>query len=502
MDHEVSIPPVEQYGSIIVHANGQMAYLSSAKALVTFGTAKDIFAIPKNKPFEVEATGAAEPVKVVHWGDNNNFPSDLREKVNPSVETSSNLLFNILTTFGDGIKPVMMIVSGTEKKFVDIEIYEIVMLREIAAETNDDIKAMLTAQLEDFRKSKDEIITFFEENNMPRYFLEQCTDLHWFYNIFPELVSNRETGEKRKIVRIRSKEATFSRWSEMNDKGKIEYHLYSAKWGDGTKKKEEIFATPVLDFNNPADDLRERWLEEKEKPYDKRENSWIVPVTFPTPGRNYYARAYWYSMMESGLYDIALAVPELRKAIIKNQTIINWMIYVSEDYFPEIFKRENITKEKDQKARIKQEYASWEAMLKGEKNAGKSIVVYKKKTLDGQEIKLLEFVPMDNKLKSTDYINESEDVSNSIAYAMLIHPSIVGAVPGKNKTINGTEARELFIIKQTLLDPYRRLMTQPFYVTKAINRWPKLLHFIVPHKELTTLDNSKTGSVTTEGGAK
>lgn len=496
MDNEVSIPAIEQYGNIYVHANGQTAYLMESKALVTFGNAKDIFNIPKQKPFEAEADGASGPVKVVHWGDNNNFPSDLREKINPSVETSSNLLFNILATFGDGIKPVMMIVAGTEKKFVDVEIYEMVMLRAIAAETNDDIKALLTAQLEDFRKSKDEIITFFEENNMTRYYLEQCTDLHWFYNIFPELVSNRESGEKRKIVRIHSKEATFSRWSEMNAKGKIEYHLYSAKWGDNAKTKEEIFATPVLDFNNPADDLRERWIEEKSIPYDKRNNSWIVPVTFPTPGRNYYARAYWYSIMESGLYDIAVSVPELRKTIIKNQTIINWMIYVSEDYFPEIFKRENITKEKDQKKRIKDEYQNWEAMLKGEKNAGKSIVVYKKKTLNGEEIKLLEFVPMDNKLKSSDYINEGEDVSNAIAYAMLIHPSIVGAAPGKSKTINGTEARELFIIKQTLLDPYRYLMLQPLYVTKAINRWPKLLHFIVPHKELTTLDKSKTGNIT------
>ena len=495
---EVSIPSIEQYGNIVVHANGQMAYLGGAKALVKFGSAADIFSIPAQKPQEIEVTGANKTVKVVFWGDSNMFPSELREKVNPSVETSSNLLFNILTTFGDGIKPVMLIVDGTDKKFVDIDVYELVMLRTIATETNEEIKKLLTGQLEEFRKSRYEIITFFEDNNLPRYFLEQCTDLHWFYNVFPEITSNAETGDKRKIVRIRNKEATFSRWSEMDEKGKINYHLYSAKWGEAPKK-EEIFATPVLDFHNPAEDLRERWLEDKNKKSDSRENRWIVPVTFPTPGRNYYARAYWYSMMESGLYDIAIAVPELRKAIVKNQTIINYIIYVSEDYFPEIFKRESITSEQAQKKRIKQEYGNWEAMLKGEENAGKSIVVYKKKGLDGKEEKLLEFVPMDNKLKSSDYINEGEDISNSIAYAMLIHPSIVGAVPGKNKTINGTEARELFIIKQALLEPFRKLMLHPFYVTKSINNWPRNLHFIVPHKELTTLDKSKTGNITNEG---
>lgn len=502
MEDELSIQPVENYKGITIHVNGTSAYLEGSKALVVFGNASDIFNIPAEKPQEVEVTGTSEKPKMVYWGSNNKFPSELREKVNPSVEISSNLLFNILSTFGNGIKPVMVVVEGTDKKLVDIDVYETVMLRAIDAETNEKIKKLLQDQLNEFTKSKDEIVTFFEENNIPRYFLEQCTDLHWFYNVFPELVSNRETGDKRKITRISNKEATFSRWSEMNEKGKIKWHLYSAKWGEGPKQ-EEIFATPVLDFNNPADDLRERWIEDekKSKQYDKRENRWIVPVTFPTPGRNYYARAYWYSIMEGGLYDIAMAVPALRKAIIKNQTILNYIIYVHEDFFPEIFKREGLLLKKAQEKRIKDEFARWEAMLKGEENAGKSMVVYKKKDVHGNEVKLVEFVAMDNKLKSQDYIDEGESVSNSIAYAMLIHPSVVGASPGKSKTINGTEARELFIIKQALLEPFRRLMMQPYYVTKAINKWPKLLHFVAPHIELTTLDNSKTGSVTSEGGA-
>jgi len=69
------------------------------------------------------------------------------------------------------------------------------------------------------------------------------------YNVFPELVSNREKGEKRKIVKIQHREATFSRWSEMDEKGKINWHLYSAKWAEGTRDKKDVFATPVLDFH-------------------------------------------------------------------------------------------------------------------------------------------------------------------------------------------------------------------------------------------------------------
>lgn len=499
--NSVEIPAVETYGNITIHANGQMGYIGGAKALVTIGNSKDMFGVPDDKPREIEVTtpaGTKDKAKVVAWGENNSFPSELREKVNPSVETSSNLLFNILATFGEGLKPMMLVIDGTDKKFVDIEAYPIVIRRLIDAETNNEIKERLTKELTEFEKCEEEILTFFEENNMARYYLEQCTDLHWFYNVWPQLTSNKEKGDKRKIVQIKNREATFSRWSEMDEKGKIPYHLYSNKWTEGTQKPEEVIATPVLDFYNPVAELREIWEDSKGEEFDKRNNHWIVPVTFPTPGRNYYARAYWYSMMESGLYDIAIAVPELRKAIVKNQTILNYMVYVHEDYFPEIFKRESITSKKEQLARIKKEYAQWEAMLKGEKNAGKNLVVYKKKGLNGESEKMLEFVAVDNKLKSNDYINEGEDISNAIAYAMLIHPSVVGAVPGKNKTVNGTEARELFIIKQALLSPYRKLMVQPFYVVKAINKWPRKLHFVNAHMELTTLDKSKTGSVTKE----
>lgn len=498
MNTEVDIPAIEQYGSIYIHHNGHAAYLQGASALVTIGDSKDLFGVPDKTPFEIEVTGTSQPVKLIDWGTRNNFPSELREKVNKSVEISSNLLFNILTTFGDGIKPMMLISDGKERKFVEMDAYEMTILRMIDSEPNEEIKKLLTADLEEFRKSKEEIISFVEENNLTRYFIEQCTDLHWFYNIFPEITSNQETGDKRKIVRICSKEATFSRWTEMDAKGQIPYHLYSAKWGEGTRNKDDVFATPVLHSHNPLGDLRERWKESGNA--QSRENRWIVPIMFPTPGRNYNARAYWYSIFESGLYDIAVAVPELRKAILKNQSILNYIIYVSEEYFPEIFRRENITKEKDQLARIKRQYTEWEAMLKGEANAGKSMVVYKKRQLDGKEEKMLEITVVDNKLKASDYINEGEDISNAMAYAMLIHPSIVGSAPGQNKSINGTEARELFIIKQTLVEPFRRLMLYPFYVINGINRWPRKLHWLIPHKELTTLDKSKTGNITNEGG--
>ena len=73
---------------------------------------------------------------------------------------------------------------------------------------------------------------------------------------------------------------------------------------------------------------------------------------------------------------------------------------------------------------------------------------------------------------------------------MGVHPSLQGASPGKSKNINGTEARELFIIKQSLMKPVRELLIQPLKIVKAINGWPADIDFIIPNIMLTTLDKN------------
>jgi hypothetical protein len=80
-----------------------------------------------------------------------------------------------------------------------------------------------------------------------------------------------------------------------------------------------------------------------------------------------------------------------------------------------------------------------------------------------------------------------------MSYGLGVHPSLIGSAPGKAKTINGTEARELFIIKQTLMTPMRDRLLMPLNLIKSINEWPKDIVFKIPNIELTTLDKG-TGS--------
>ena len=454
---------------LIIHVDGTTAYHSGSSAVFLQTTNNTgIFAAPDREPSAITVKGKTEMPRMVPWGEDNMLPQKLTEKVGKLPQMAANLWFNVLFSYGDVVKPVRVETKEGKQVIVPYE-------------------------------GSDEIDRFFEENDTQMYLLEQFTDMHWFFNCFPEIIFNAEDGVRRKIVEIRSKEASFSRWGEMNKgNGRIEWHYYFAHWGEKSPDEQDYpcVATPVLDFYNPVRHLRQLMEDDKGKAVKERRNRFIVPVTFPSPGRSYYQKPYWYSIIEGGLYDFAMKIIPFKTAIMQNQAVINYIVLLDPDYFKEIFRRESITDEKAQRKRIKKEYEDINKFLKNEENAGKSIITFQKKDPQGQPYPMIKIEVLKNELKDGAYIEDSEEVSNIISYGMLVHPSLIGPAPGKNKTINGTEARELFIIKQALMKPFRDRILRPFYLIKAINRWPKDLHFVIPNLELTTLDKDPTGSTT------
>lgn len=455
---------------LIISTDGTTAYLPGVKAAVLQqADSSRMFATPDAKPVPVTIKGLKEPPEVVPWGEDNNLPQQIIEKASKLPQMTTNLWFNIVAGYGDGIKPVKVQYQNGKKQVLPYT-------------------------------GLKEVDTFFEENDMDNYLLEQMTDMHWFFNVFSEVIFNRENGEKRKIVEIHSKEASFSRWAVMDKTtGRIPYHYYYAYWGEYQPDETDriCVATPVLDPNNPVRHLREIMDEDKDKTWENRRNRFIVPVSFPTPNRNYYQKPYWYSLIESGWYDFAIKIPEFKKAIMENQIAIKFIVMLAPGYFDDVFRREKIVGEKLQTARIKKEYADIKKFLQGADKAGRSIITFQKFDPQGKPYPMITVEPVKNgKSEGGDYIEDSEEVSNIIAYAMMVQPSLIGPSPGKNKTINGTEARELFIIKQALLKPFRDRVLRPLYLIKAINNWPADLHFSIGNIELTTLDNDKTGSVT------
>jgi len=450
------------HGDGIYESPNKGVYLSGVKAAITIGQSSRIFEKPDADPIPNPNTKYR---KIVPWGENNDLPKQVLDKVKRSEIVSANLFFNILVTYGSGIEYGRIVRDERGlKKLEPVEVQEI----------------------EDF----------FEMNDIRSYLLKEITNLQLFGIGFPELIMNNDVDGKRKVIGIDSKQGVFSRWEEMNPKtGYIENHFYSAKWGE-TITEKDIVVTPVLkDYATVLDAMQRTGKRPNEdgKLKDLKEARFIVPVSIPTEGRLYYSHPYWWSMFDSGWYDFAVAIPEFKKYIMTNQATIKYHIELTDDYFNRIFNAEGITDPVKKQERTKREYQDLNKFLSNTKNTGKSVISFTRYSHEGKELASMKIKVIENHYKGGEYIEDSEEASNILSYAMGVHPSLNGSSPGKNKTINGTEARELFIIKQALMKPIRDMLLKPFYVIKNLNGWPKEIQFEIPNLMLTTLDQG-TGS--------
>jgi hypothetical protein len=429
---------------------GGLTYLPEAKAIIAMKSSRELFTEP-------ESVKTIDNYKIVPWGDDNNLPANIIGKIEKSEVVSANIEFNVLVGYGTGIKPMRRILEDGKLQGYQ-EVFD-----------------------------NEEVLNFFDDNDIDGYFLEQFTDLKVFYNVFPEIILS---NDRKKIVSLRSKEAAFSRWGQVEkNAGRITKHYYSAKWNDNPSK-DNITVSEVLDRFNPMASLTEY-----NERYKNIEPRFIVPINFPSPGRTYYQRTPWWSIFQSGWYDFSVMIPEAKKALMKNRFGVKYIIYLSPKYFDSIFKQEGIDKNDHEavSARIDQEHQMFSDFLTGSDKAGKGIVSLKEMIHSSQgakEEKYIEIVSVDVAKEGGEFIDDSAEVNSILSYAMAVDLDMPGKKTGG---MSGTDKRERFMIKQALMKPFRDRLLRPLTLIKRFNDWPADIVFAVPDIEFTTLDQNKSG---------
>lgn len=430
--------------------------LEGAKAVVTFAD-KEYFSPGDGKAESI--TYKKKSYNYIPWGEDNDYPNKIVTHVYSNPTMARSMEFNIVMMFGKGLRPVLK----TDEGLQDLP-HDHVVKR------------------------------FFDDNELNTWYLEQCTDLMHFYNTFSAL---RLSVDGSKITNLDHLEAAFSRFQERNEKGIVENHIYCPKFGtDESPTDDDTVVTPLLFPKNLADFLRGATGRLNGASKDSKKRRFVVPVNFPTAGRIYYQRPYWTSVINSGWLEFANQIPNFKKSLMTNQMTIKYHIIIAEEYFPSIFKAENIKEPEKQEARRKLEFENMKTFLTDTKNTGKSFVSYAKAYHGNkgfENLPLVKFETLENNFKGGEYITDSEEASNIICFALGVHPSIIGAAPGKNGSINGTEARELFNLKRALMFSYRWQVIRILYAIKSYNQWPANLYFAVDDVALTTLDADKTG---------
>ncbi len=445
---------------------GYTAFLMGGESFVVLSDTKDMIGGKDIPTKEINITGRNKSVAFVKRGDNNKLSVEIMDKIFANSHLGANIGFNAKLAYGDGI---------------------MVLKRERDEKGEIKLKELLPSEVPD-------IYDFIIKNNYVNCVQEWANDISVFYESFVEFIYNKEGN---KIVRLNSVETSNSRLSVANDNGIVEWHGYSTQWKEGTP--EDVTITPLLDRKRPILALTEK----RKKKGSSKENKYMLQLMLPTPGNYYYGKPYWWAIFESGWYDFACAIPKFKQALMKNQMTLRYHVTISNDFWTKLFNSEGIPKDDDKKkkARKKKFLEDLNNFLAGEENAGKSFVShFAYDQTKGFEKHDIVIKPINAKIEGGEYLEDSEEVTNVLCYAMDIHPSLIGAT-GKKGGINGTETRELFIMKQALMKPIRDLLVLPLYLVKHINGWDKDIEFAIPNIMLTTLDKN-TGAIKSVGNQK
>lgn len=421
--------------------------------------AQAVLAVQSSDKFEDKNVSniTIDKYTVAPWGTDNALPQSVLAKMDQAEIVGSNANFNWQVAFGLGPKLVKLVRNPNNNRVVDY-----------------------------WELDEGQEFDWFECNDISLFLMETLTDLSYFANAFPIMVFDKKF---QKIQAIRNREAAYSRWGVNAKTGAIERMLYSSKWGT-FNSVDDITPYRVIDEYNAIADVRFFMA--------KREKSVCYPVFMPSPGRPYYSYPSWYSIFRSGWFDQVASIPSLKRAILKYKLGVKYIIYISPRFFTAQEEMAGID-QNDTKAKTELReklIRQINETLAGEENAGKSIVAMKDIIPTGSSVteeKMISIETIKNDI-SSEYLDDYETGANVISYAMGVHPSLIGAVPGKNSnSLSGSNIREIFLMKQALSFPMIDRALRPFNLVRKINGWDKDVRIVVPEYIFTTLDQNKSG---------
>lgn len=402
--------------------------------------------------------------EVVMYGEDNLAPYMNMRLIENNMVMSQCQNFNILTCYSQGIR------------FLDRE----------------------TKQLTE----DPDIRSFCLRNAIHSAWLRMATDMK--YNYFSVMVIHLSRDHSR-IQAVRMRQACDCRFTKRNQNGCIE-HVVIGNWREG--KMDTLEAIPLLDEINPLGDLLYRMgmepsmytAEMMPKPKDGKDCKFAILCLFPTPGYQYYPIPPYMSIYRDYWYDIYRLIGLGKRWMIKNTSAPRIQVEIHRTYWDNICREENITDKVKRAERIKKERQNITDFCTKPENAGKAWITSYDTTPEGKEKRMVRVYNLNegNKKEGGDWSDDMQEASNSLCFAMGVHPNMVGAVPGKSQMNNsGSDKRELFTLKQAIEKAFHDIMEVPFHVIMHYNGWDRKYSIDVPMIQLTTLDENKDAKETT-----
>ena len=396
----------------------------------------------------VHITIDKQDYEYVPYGDDDQLPFKVMQRIGENMVTSQCQLFNVQACYGQGVR------------FID-------------RDTREDTQ-------------ESDIRSFCLRNSLHELFLEQATDMKFFFTSITKIILCRDHS---RIVKVRHKEMCYCRFARLADKKRFEYVLYG-DWRDGAPDPNDIEVLPMLDFYDPLGDLMVRMGreadpmtgEKRKAPKDGTDCEFAIVCRMATPGRQVYSRPYFFSAFRDAWFDIYELIGISKRFMIQNTSAPRLQIEVHDDYWDVVCDNEGITDGDERKDRIKEEKQRIIDFVCGPKNAGKALISGYYVDPTGKEHSMVRVVNLNQgKKEGGDWADDMQEAANTLCFAFGVHPNLIGATPGKSQMNNsGSDKRELFTMKQA-----------PYHVILHYNGWSDKVTVDVPMLMLTTLDENK-----------
>lgn len=403
--------------------------------------------------------------KYVMWGADNQEPYHIIRTIEHDEVLSANKHMNVMTCYGCGIQ------------FKDRETKEV---------------------------SKDgELKMFWLRNNKSKLFLEQCTDMkYFFWNVCVIILSK----DNSRIVRVVHKDVENCRLEPADENGKIQHVFY----GDWREEKtvhintsgavsEKFEVIPLLDIDDPWGDLARRmgrmpdeYTGQTADPAMVSDHKFAIMTAYPIPGSRYYPRPYYLAALRGHWHRIKQLIEVGLLSKIRNSASIRYHVEIHKDYWRSRAEQLGLNKPEQIKAMIANTVEDIKKFLLGVENSGKTwISTFYTDLTTGKEQPMVKINKIDAKTEGGDWAEDIQEAANMLCYADNIHPNLVGAIPGKSANNNsGSDKRELFTMKQALEISYHDVMLMPYYIILLYNGWYDQVDIEVPLIMLTTLDRN------------
>uniref|UniRef100_F4C2D1 Phage portal protein n=1 Tax=Sphingobacterium sp. (strain 21) TaxID=743722 RepID=F4C2D1_SPHS2 len=428
--------------------------------LVDMGEPLDLLPPAKPSATPVEKDQNTSEV-IAFWGEDNDFPQKVIEDAELSTEIPALLDWKGRVLQGRRVLPFLEEWDDAKQDFI----YKYV--------------------------PDQDIIDFLNQRTTKRYFQEAANDFVWFWNVFPELIKS-ESGDK--IAQIVCQDASYCRFEKMDKKGKVNYCYINANWPDAKVDDPETIKRKVIDpYQFDAIEVIKA---------DRATTNYIYPVSYPSPGKNYYQLAPWNGYRTSGWQKIAQAVPKSKAEMTAKLLSAKYILSIPINYWPTIYKDWAKLKPEEQREKKKQKVSEINTQLTGAENAGKTILTEVGYDINGKEIPAWKIEPIKGHEVNKEQLEDSREASEHLMRALGVDPTLVGDGPGKKMGGgSGSDKRVAINIYIGLQQPHRDVILEPLNFIAEFNGWkasyPNLV-FRTIEIRLETLDkNHQTTSETT-----